>query len=202
MKSFLLLLFLFSTIINSGLAQTSAESSRTESIRYEEKYVSLLSCTQSDLDPCSYVNISGFISALVAELNNQLNNCPARGWDCNPSPCCLEYLVIALSSLPGSSNNPFFYCTDEDCNTFYCSGKGYLHNYSDVSYQNAIISHIKSRAMAARPYCWNSGATQGSIYEYEVFSETNGSCESGGSPCFNTEIKVKVYYSCECGESD
>lgn len=160
----------------------------------------LLSCTQYDMDPCAYLNMSSFTSALVTELNNQLNNCPARNWDCNPSPCCTTQIVIALSSLPSGTINPYFYCLDADCTTFYCI-YGDLHNYTDVALQNAILSDIRNKAYNARPYCGSSTTIRAGIYSYQVFLQNyGGSCTSGGDPCLNAEIKVRVTYACNCGE--
>lgn len=89
-------------------AQISSDSDSKELGNLINEPESFLSCTQADMDPCSYVNISGFISAFITELNNQLNKCPARSWDCNPSPCCTTETVIALSSLDPFDVNPFF----------------------------------------------------------------------------------------------
>ncbi|MEP7197778.1 MAG: hypothetical protein ABI851_14760 [Saprospiraceae bacterium] len=196
----ILTLFLTLFLLNSTTAQIDADFVKTDSRTSFASNNSLLSCTQADMDPCSYIDMNSFISALVTELNNQLTNCPARNWDCNPSPCCTTDVVMALSSLDPFTINPYFYCTEADCTTFTCDGTpaGSIHNYTDVALQNAILSDIRMKAYNARPYCGSSTTIKGIIYTYQVFAQVIGNCSSGGSPCYNAEIKVRVKYKCPC----
>ncbi|MCC6815296.1 MAG: hypothetical protein IT267_02670 [Saprospiraceae bacterium] len=95
----------------------------------------------------------------------------------------------------------FFYCLDEDCITYTCNGTsaGSIHNYTDVTLQNDILDDIRNKVYNARPYCYNSSTVKAGVYSYQVFLQSyGGSCSSGGTPCFNAEINVRVNYACIC----
>ncbi len=160
----------------------------------------VLSCSQSDLNICNATNVLAFVDQLVAELDNQLNNCGPALANCNGTgPCCYSTGDFTLTSAV-NGKNPWFYCTRESCSTFTCStlvGGGSQHNDLSVADQNASLSFMRTLAGSlSNTACSGS---YGPIHKYEVYrTGPSGSCSSDG-PCFDVSIKMKVTYLCNCG---
>ncbi|NOT36970.1 MAG: hypothetical protein HOP11_06300 [Saprospiraceae bacterium] len=165
----------------------------------------LLSCNQSDLNPCSYSSIESFVDALIAELNNQLNNCGMALVDCNQSlgPCCYDDALFTFNTQLSSGKNPYFYCTNQSCNSFTCIGLiggGSQHNILTVADQNELLGRLRTAAITQGNIACNG--SYGPIHKYEVFRTPPigiplGACSSDG-PCFNLSIRMKVTYLCSC----
>lgn len=160
----------------------------------------LLSCTQSDLIICNASSVLGFVDQLVAELDNQLNNCGTALANCNGTgPCCYSTSDFTLQSAV-NGKNPWFYCTRQSCSSFTCSslvGGGSQHNDLSVADQNAVLSFM--RTLAGNFSSTACSGSYGPIHKYEVYrTGPSGSCSVDG-PCFDVSIKMKVTYLCNCG---
>jgi len=204
----LYLLDVFSLTIPFTLMILSALVTKRPIIEQEIKSFTkgeMLTCTQADLTICNYSTIEDFVDALVAELNNQLNYCGGALVDCNSEVNCCTYNTadFTFTSALSSGKNPFFYCTNESCNSFTCLGLiggGTQHNDLTVANQNEILTRMKNAAAAAKP-CGEEAGSNRPIHRYEVYrtpsNTPTGSCSSDG-PCYNLSIKLRVTYLCPC----
>ncbi|MEP7196788.1 MAG: hypothetical protein ABI851_09715 [Saprospiraceae bacterium] len=195
----------FSLTLLIGLLILSSLTTKVPAFKKEttsNTETEILSCTQADLIICNYGSILAFVNALVMELNNQLNNCGGALVDCNPEEvCCYTNTVdFTFTSALSSGKNPFFYCTNESCNTFTCSslsGSGSQHNDLSVANQNEILTRMRNAANNAVP-CGAGNGSNKPISNYRVYmTGPSGSCSVDG-PCYNMTIKLEVTYLCGC----
>lgn len=165
----------------------------------------MLSCTQADLVICNYGSIEAFVDALVAELNNQLNNCGGALVDCNQTSSCCHYTsaYFTLTSALRNGKNPWYYCTNESCNTFACGvlGGGSQHNDLSVADQDSMLTILRSSAYTTgNTICNGSSGAVSSFYVYRTPTSTpTDPCSSDG-PCYNLSIRMRVTYVCTCTE--
>ena len=166
----------------------------------------MLSCTQADLVICNYGSIISFVDALVAELNNQLNNCNGKLDDCNPDSTCCYYVTtdFTFTSALNSGKNPWFYSAGESCSTYTCSGLlggGTQHNDLTVSDQNEILTRMRNAANNAYP-CGQGNGNSRPISSYRVYRTPSGTpsgpCSADGPNCYNVSIRLEVKYLCGC----
>ncbi|MFN8279278.1 MAG: hypothetical protein U0V49_03245 [Saprospiraceae bacterium] len=161
--------------------------------------INMISCFQTDLVVCNYGNVLSFVDALIAELNNQLNNCGGALVNCNQANCCYNYAYFEFTTQLNNGKNPYFYCTNESCSAFTCSGTfpggGSQHNDLTVADQNAILTAMRTTASNAEGCGANNSQA---ITQYLVYrTGPTGSCSADG-PCYNTQIKLRVTYLCTC----
>ena len=117
----------------------------------------ITSCDRQDVDPCSFLSNGAFAQNLQSVLNNLLANCPARNWDCNPSPCCTESKYYSLNRT-FNGLNPWFFCRNRtECYSYDCSSDpvngAALCNYASVALQDSMLAYCRSLANAGKPYC-------------------------------------------------
>ncbi len=138
----------------------------------------LTSCDRQDVDPCSYISNGAYAQSLQSVLNNLLANCPARDWDCNPSPCCTETKYYNLNRT-FNGLNPWFFCRNRtdcysyDCSTYPVSG-GTLCNYGSIALQDSMLTYCRSLASTGRPHCACNTAVLGNVYTITILYGSYG----------------------------
>ncbi|NOT35852.1 MAG: hypothetical protein HOP11_00580 [Saprospiraceae bacterium] len=159
------------------------------------------SCTRDSFDHCDYPNIRASSHAFRLLINRLLRNCPPRNFECYPDPCCLTTSIIDLgnATVDNTDRMPFGYCLDrETCNAFYCNiAGGTFHNFSDIVFQDAIITYLKNLANQNRPTCPNG--QQASVYSLlvpETVDSRDRCDETTLSDCHNRHWKLEVKYTC------
>ncbi|MEP7197881.1 MAG: hypothetical protein ABI851_15290 [Saprospiraceae bacterium] len=162
----------------------------------------MVTCDRSDIDPCSYITNGGYAGALRTELNYLLANCPARNWDCNPTPCCTQPKYYNLDHL-FNGLNPWYFCNNRtDCYSYDCSsapGGGTLCNYGSIVLQDSIVSYVRRVAQQGRPLCESNSSVLGNVYNiYFFYGNYGGSSCEGDDPCFDYYLYLKVDYACPC----
>ncbi|MEP7197201.1 MAG: hypothetical protein ABI851_11835 [Saprospiraceae bacterium] len=157
---------------------------------------------QTDLNICSYPNILAFTTSLISELNLQLNKSMNKISNSNSLSSCFQSSILKLSTLLIFDLNPYLYCLDDDCTSISCSDvSGTMHNSLNIAQQNQILNQIRRKAFNSRPTCLNNTSIKGDIYSFQLFlQKIDGSCSSGSTTCFNSEIRARVTYKCLCDE--
>jgi hypothetical protein len=168
-------------------------------------------CNRQDLDPCDFDNMGLYAIAVAQELCKATTNCLQKSFPLGcvrqPSVCYdFSFLQSGLFTEDPDAN-PFLYCSNADCGTYYCDGIGapFLHRPMTIALQDQIAARILWLQSLLRPQCDstqfgpNCSARLGDIFFSVCTDPEKSGCENLEDPCWDTKIIIRFeYYCCPC----
>ena len=180
--------------------KTIVDSSSSDSIEKMEN-ASSANRGRRDLDPHAFRSISEFAHELKNELNRILTIIPPLNakYDTSLFFTQTKYFHFTNSDFVDLTNRiPWFFCLERKSKEpFNCFTGAYLHSFSDIRFQDAIIQFALNKAIGSIPECNNGNYSNYLLtMKFEIMSQRficNGDFKKD---CFNAEMYVKANYLC------